>query len=75
MQERLEELDAEKAAGIRMVGNRNANAAEDDTYLQNLFSQYAQDGENGIKIVSKVNTYLACQSALSHWKGLEGKEN
>ena len=75
MQERLEELDAEKAAGIKMVGKRQINAAEDDEYLQNLFSQYAQDGDNGIKVVSKVNTYLACTKALEHWKGLQGKEN
>ena len=26
-------------------------------------------------MVSKVNTYLACQKGLEHWKGLQGKEN
>ena len=41
MQQRLEELDAEKAAGIKMIGNRQVNAAEDDEFLQGLFTEYA----------------------------------
>ena len=41
LQQRLEELDAEKAAGLKMIGNRQANAAEDDEFLQGLFTEYA----------------------------------
>jgi len=37
LREHLDQLDAEKVMGIKTLGKRQLNAAEDDEYLQGLF--------------------------------------
>ena len=38
---------------------RADHAAEDDTYLEGLLTQYAVDGKKGLKMIAKDKAYLA----------------
>ena len=38
---------------------KNAHAAEDDEILQGLFTKYAINGKDGIKVITKDKAYLA----------------
>ena len=56
------------------VMKKNAHAAEDDDFLQGLFTQYAINGKGGIKVITKDKAYLAAQKCVAKWKNLKGEE-
>ena len=50
------------------------HAADDDDYLQTLFSTYAVNGKDGIKMISKDKAYKAASECIKKWKGLSQTE-
>ena len=75
LQEKLAQLENEKEFGIRTIGTKQLNAAKDDEFIQSMFAKYAEDGDNGIKIITKDKAYMACAKSLEHFKELKGKDN
>ena len=53
---------------------KNAHAAEDDEILQGLFTKYAINGKDGIKVITKDKAYLAAQQWVKQKKNLKGDE-
>ena len=53
LQTTLNDLEAQKAQGNRLVGTKQLSFAQDDEFLQELINDYSKDGANGIKILTK----------------------
>ena len=46
------------------------NFAQDDEIIQKLFDKYAEDGDDGIKILKKEKAYIMSQKAMEKLKGM-----
>jgi|TARA_B110000238_G_C15959690_1_gene366838 hypothetical protein len=57
------------------LNDREKNAAQDDDFIQSLFSKYAKEGKGGIMMITKDKAYVAAGKAIEHWKELKGQEN
>ena len=53
LQSTLEQLDAEKKVGIKSLGKKQINAAQYDEFLQQVLVEYGENGDKGIKVISK----------------------
>ena len=55
-------MDLEKALTAQeerghSLAQRQLNAAQNDEYLQNLFKKFAEDGDDGIRVIKKDKAY------------------
>ena len=57
------------------LSDKELHAADDDDFIQSLFSKYAANGKNGIKILTKDKAYICAQKYIEKWKQLAGAEN
>ena len=70
LQTTLENLNEEGKTGQKIIGKKQLNFAQDDEVIQKLFDKYAEDGEDGLKVLKKDKAYQMSQKAMMKIKGM-----